>query len=155
MGVMWSYFVKLNIVHINFIIKCLWTTRNRCYIKCLLLFSGHGCQSCSWLLNTQWYFEDTVLKSRCDFTTVCSMILQHILYRPSKDNIDTYNEFTREIYPALKTNETSSNEVIIAGDFNIDLSKQKLMKNNNFVNILKHWQVITFTPKLHYIYSQP
>ncbi len=66
------------------------------------------------------------------------MILQHILYRPSKDNIDTYNEFTREIYPALKTNETSSNEVIIAGDFNIDLSKQKLIKNNNFVNILKH-----------------
>ncbi len=45
------------------------------------------------------------------------------LYRSPKDIIEKYNELTREIYPLLRTLETSNNKAIITGDFNIDLLK--------------------------------
>ncbi len=45
------------------------------------------------------------------------------IYRPPKDLVEKYTEFTRELVPILNTFATNNNEVIIAGDFNTDLLK--------------------------------
>ena len=45
------------------------------------------------------------------------------IYRPPKDTIDKYSEFTQEVGETLKVLASSNNEAIIAGDFNIDLLK--------------------------------
>ncbi len=47
------------------------------------------------------------------------------IYRPQNELIDSYNEFIREISPILEQLENNKNEVIIAGDFNIDLLKKR------------------------------
>ncbi len=45
------------------------------------------------------------------------------IYRPPKDIIEKYIEFIDEFTPILNTLEANSNDVIIAGHFNIDLLK--------------------------------
>lgn len=43
------------------------------------------------------------------------------IYRPPRDNLQNYNTFINEFSNVLQQLQRSSNEVIIAGDFNIDL----------------------------------
>ncbi len=45
------------------------------------------------------------------------------IYQPPNELIDSYNVFIREISPIFEQFENNKNEVIIAGDFNIDLLK--------------------------------
>ncbi len=45
------------------------------------------------------------------------------LYRPPNELNDSYNEFIRDLSPILSTLENNKNEVITAGNFNIDLLK--------------------------------
>ncbi len=43
------------------------------------------------------------------------------IYRPPNNLVDKCNEFIKEISPEIKKLESSKNEAIIAGDFNLDL----------------------------------
>ncbi len=45
------------------------------------------------------------------------------IYRPPKENVEFYNEFINEFSPILESFEMNNKEVIITGDFNIDLLK--------------------------------
>ncbi len=45
------------------------------------------------------------------------------IYRPPKELIDDYKEFTHELSPILQSLESTKNEVLISGDFNVDLLK--------------------------------
>ncbi len=45
------------------------------------------------------------------------------IYHPSRDIVEKYSEFTNEFALVLDTLETMNSEVIISGDFNIDLLK--------------------------------
>ncbi len=68
------------------------------------------------------------------------------IYRPPNELIDSYNEFIREIFPILEQLENNKNEVIIAGDFNIDL-----LKINDKQVICEYFDTLTshgFYPKI-------
>ena len=59
------------------------------------------------------------------------------IYRPPRNIIDDYNTFFSELVPILTQLNKSKSEVVIAGDFNIDLLK--LNENNivsNFFDII-------------------
>ncbi len=43
------------------------------------------------------------------------------IYRPPNDLLDSYNEFIKELSLVLSTLQNNNNEVIVAGDFNINL----------------------------------
>ncbi len=43
------------------------------------------------------------------------------IYRPPNDLLDSYNKFIKELSPVLSTLQNINNEVIVAGDFNINL----------------------------------
>ncbi len=43
--------------------------------------------------------------------------------RPPNELVDFYNEFISELSPVLKSLEKNKSEVIVSGDFNIDLLK--------------------------------
>ena len=43
------------------------------------------------------------------------------IYRPPNELVDFYNEFISELSPVLKSLEKNKSEVIVSGDFNIDL----------------------------------
>ena len=47
------------------------------------------------------------------------------IYRPPRDNLDNYNTFIEQIDNMLSSFQQSNNEVVITGDFNIDLLKIK------------------------------
>ena len=51
------------------------------------------------------------------------------IYRPPRETIDNYHTFSSELAPILTFLNNSKCEVVIAGDFNIDLLK--LNENNN------------------------
>ena len=56
--------------------------------------------------------------------TIKEIILGNI-YRPPRDTIENYKTFVDELTPILTHLQKSKSEVIIAGDFNIDLLKSK------------------------------
>ncbi len=45
------------------------------------------------------------------------------IYRPSKENVEFYDQFINEFTPILNKLEKNNKEVILAGDFNRDLLK--------------------------------
>ncbi len=45
------------------------------------------------------------------------------IYHPTRDIVEKYSEFTNEFVHVLDRRETMNSEVIIIGDFNIDLLK--------------------------------
>ncbi len=43
------------------------------------------------------------------------------MYHPPNDLLDSYNEFIKELTPVISTFQNNNNEIIVAGDFNINL----------------------------------
>ncbi len=43
------------------------------------------------------------------------------IYRPPKENLEFYNQFIEEFAPILVNHDKNNKDVILAGDFNIDL----------------------------------
>ncbi len=68
------------------------------------------------------------------------------IYPPPKDVLEKYNEFMNEFGQILNTLETNNNEVMIAGDFNIDLLKinEKQVFSESFDMLTNH----SFYPKI-------
>ena len=68
------------------------------------------------------------------------------IYRPPRDLIENYNEFMDEITPILNNLESSNCDVILTGDFNIDLLKinQKQIISEYFDMLTNH----SFFPKI-------
>jgi len=68
------------------------------------------------------------------------------IYRPPNDINECYTEFIHELSPILSKLETNNNDVIIAGDFNIDLLKinDKHIFNEYFDMLTNH----SFYPKI-------
>ncbi len=53
-------------------------------------------------------------------------------YRPPKENLEFYKQFIEEFAPILDNLEKNNKDVILAGDFNIDLLKinEKILQVN-------------------------
>ncbi len=68
------------------------------------------------------------------------------IYRPPKDILENYNEFINEFSQILNTLESNNTDVIIAGDFNIDLLKinEKQVFGDYFDMLTSH----SFYPKI-------
>ena len=68
------------------------------------------------------------------------------IYRPPNQLIDSYNEFINELSPVLKSLEKNNSEVIMSGDFNIDLLKlnDKQVISDYFDMLTNH----SFYPKI-------
>ncbi len=73
-------------------------------------------------LNTYDTWEGQVIEVKKGNHLPKPVIIGNI-YRPPKDLIDKYQEFITELSPILGTLGTTNKEVIIAGDYNIDLLK--------------------------------
>jgi hypothetical protein len=68
------------------------------------------------------------------------------IYRPPNELVDSYTEFINELSPILTNLESSNSEVILAGDFNIDL-----LKINDKPKISEYFDTMTnhsFFPKI-------
>ncbi len=74
------------------------------------------------------------------------------IYRPPNELTDFHNEFISELSPVLKSLETNKCEVIISGDFNIDLLKinDKQVISDYFDMLTNHsfYQTITLPTRL-------
>jgi len=68
------------------------------------------------------------------------------IYRPPSDLIESYREFINELSPILKNLESNNTDVIIAGDFNINLLKvnEKPIFGDYFDMLTSH----SFYPKI-------
>ena len=59
------------------------------------------------------------------------------IYRPPRDNVENYETFSKEMEEILSSKLCSYKEVVICGDFNIDLLKcQDSVHINNFLEVM-------------------
>ncbi len=68
------------------------------------------------------------------------------IYRSPKENLEFYNQFIEEFAPILVNLEKNNKDVVLAGDFNIDLLK---INNKNIIN--EYFHMLTsnsFYPKI-------
>ncbi len=68
------------------------------------------------------------------------------IYRPPKENLEFYNQFINEFAPILLNLEKNNKDLILAGDFNIDL-----LKINEYNIISEYFNMLmsnSFYPKI-------
>ncbi len=70
-------------------------------------------------------WEGQIIKVNNDYHLSKPVIIGHI-YRPSNNLLDNYTEFISEFTPILNTVESTNYDVILAGDFNINLLKKNV-----------------------------
>ena len=96
------------------------------------------------LISNRITYEGLLIKIKTDIGKILTLLN---IYRPPSNVVRKYDDFINDFIPLISSLSTNNGDVIISGDFNVDLLKRSNVTDG--ASFLDHMTNLNFSPKLY------